>query len=151
MWEGRSDKGDPERNISSNVWHRIKTINLQNRDHLLNQTWNLLEERDVLSITEHKNLHRTGLFPSGARRTPAEPQAAQVPKKRKSTLHALRCFQTQTPFCFLFPSLNTANQQANHDLPLVPTHSPPFKPVTEVRPESSNALFHFYFQNSTRR
>ena len=102
-------------------------------------------ERDVLTITEHESLPLQDCFRQG----PGEPQQnhRQPNSQRKGkvlfTLPA--AFRLRFHSASYFQVCILLNQQANHDLPLVLTHSHPFKPVTEVRPESSNALFHFLF------
>lgn len=94
---------------SSNTSCRIKIINLEYKEHHLNQTWSLLLEGDVLTITEGENLLPIGLFPLGPSRTTSRSAdyTGQVPEKR-STHHVACYFQTQIPLGFLFPSLNNA-------------------------------------------
>lgn len=95
---------------------------------------------------------RTCILHDCARQGPGEPQQNHrqpKPQREGKVLFTLpAAFRLRFHSASNFQAWILLNQQANHDLPLVLTHSSPFKPVTEVRPESSNALFHFIFKTA---
>lgn len=97
--------------ISSNVSCKSKTINLQYREHQLNQTC-LLVEKDVLTTTAHENLLPIGLFSRGLSKTTAweADQAGPVQRKENDSLRSLLPADS-IPLGFLLSSPNSPNQQ----------------------------------------